>query len=1434
MLDGWRHTYPDEKDFTFQADATGSQSRTDRIYASQAVLDTAFEWEITDTSIKTDHRLVSVRIAKPDTPECGPGRWAMPAIVIDNSNFLDSAVARGKRLEAEMAGIDVRTEELNKQTAFKSFKADIRTMARRTAKRLIPKIKQQIQRLSADRKETLNKPNLTEDDAKHMAGVIGEHIRNLEYRRHEKARMTVKVTDRLGGETIGPYLTALNAHRPPKEILHRLRVPGPGPAVYTTSTKKMTKIARNHHNTLQDEDAPWAPERRNLTIENITEAIEEKDRLNDQDAERMGRRIEKQEVIDALKASASAKAPGLDGIPYEFWAALKKRDDMQREREPQDHDFDVMKALTTVFNDVEDFGVVDKTEFAEGWMYPLYKKKDRTDIANYRPITLLNTDYKVFTKVLASRLAKIAHKMVNKAQAGFIPDRSIADQIRLAQLMTDYCEATEENGMIVCLDQEKAYDKIKHDYLWITLCSYGLPEHFIDIVRSLYSSARTKVMVNGELSAQFNVTRGVRQGDPLSCLLFNLAIKPLANLLRLSPRLKGFNIPGSTEKLIATLFADDTTIYLSEADDFKHLKVELDRWCLASGARFNVMKTEIVPLGTPAYRQHLRATRQCKPGGSRLPGDIHITAEGEATRSLGGWIGNGLEQTQIWEKTMDKVQASLDRWAIGRPTIHLKAKIVQITVGAMTQYLTTIQGMPKQVEARLEKATKGFLWDGGRAPLKADLLYRAPEEGGIGLLDLKSRNEAIELRWCSKYLDLGRTRPMWALVVDVLFEGQIPKSQGLIDKEVTINLFLQTWRPSRGGHSKLPRDLARMITVSRQYDVRLDAIRLTDRARKSLPAWYHMGTEDHPGRLHSRLTSKCLKRQHKAMKVKDMVAITKRLRDTSPGHRHCKLSTCVCKHCKRDRRRGCTAPWRCCEAAQDMLNKLKPRYKPGHNPEQDNLSLTQGRKESNKAMRDNDGYITFNPSLVKGENLESNFRVFGSNQNTDQAPAFRRRPPLGAMEEDTRTVYTSGACAKAGHEDASAGGGVWYGEDDDENAALRVPGERRSKLSGEIAAVLHVAQCASPFAPLRIVSTSKEMVDILTHRLPGLEEAGYIKVADRDLIKATVATLRERGSVTEMRFCTSERGSDEASALSKLGAGKPDTGEITATIPANFDLDGAQLSTLTQARAYAGIRERKTAPRRILTDIRLDMTRHAVLETEGFFPTDKMIWAAARHPDISRNIRNFLWKTLHQTQKIGEFWENVPTMTNRAICGACGVVESMDHILFDCETVGSEVVWSMSRSLWEMKGGDWPNPGRTSDVLASTLMSPKDGSGRSRPGAARLYKILVTESAFLVWKLRNERVIGGINPRTGQHTTNEVRNRWISAVNTRLRLDIAMTRKQWGQGRIPKTTVLRTWSNTLQDETSLPDDWTTNESEVLVGIRTLERRKGQPHTVAPD
>ena len=168
--------------------------------------------------------------------------------------------------------------------------------------------------------------------------------------------------------------------------------------------------------------------------------------------------------------------------------------------------------------------------------------------------------------------------------------------------------STRWHGAIVALDQEKAYDKITHPYLWIILRRFEFQEKTINVIKTLYKDAPTSVIINGVISSPFHVTRGVRQGDPVSCILFDLAIEPLAANIRAS-EIRGIDVPSLDEKVKVSLFADDTTVVLTEHDSLSNLIEILNKWCEVSGAKFNVENTEIIPIGTQEYREKLTRTR---------------------------------------------------------------------------------------------------------------------------------------------------------------------------------------------------------------------------------------------------------------------------------------------------------------------------------------------------------------------------------------------------------------------------------------------------------------------------------------------------------------------------------------------------------------------------------------------------------------------------------------------------------------------------------------------------------------------------------------------------------------------------------------------------------------------------------------------------------
>ncbi|KAG1861731.1 hypothetical protein DFJ58DRAFT_657208, partial [Suillus subalutaceus] len=201
-------------------------------------------------------------------------------------------------------------------------------------------------------------------------------------------------------------------------------------------------------------------------------------------------------------------------------------------------------------------------------------------------------------------------------------------------------------------------------------------------------------------------------------------------------------------------------------------------------------------------------------------------------------------------------------------------------------------------------------------------------------------------------------------------------------------------------------------------------------------------------------------------------------------------------------------------------------------------------------------------------------------------------------------------------------------------------------------------------------------------------------------------------------------------------------------------------------------------------------------------------WTQIKKRDIPRNIWGFLWKCLHGAYKIGEFWDKIPHCEIRGRCCLCNSPETMEHILLDCDKSSAQrVIWKAAKDLWCKCESSWLEI-CFSTILGCYLLIFHNAEGKEKLGATRLFRILTLESAHLIWKLRCERVIKLAGNKDKFHSETEIHNRWIHAINMRLKFDWLLTDSmRYGNKAIKIDTVLKTWSGLLKDEDNLPDNW---------------------------
>jgi len=223
------------------------------------------------------------------------------------------------------------------------------------------------------------------------------------------------------------------------------------------------------------------------------------------------------------------KSPGIDGLTSNFYK----------------HFWPILGPdITQVFNYCFQHGLLTRTQ-RRGIITLIFKKGDRTKLQNWRPITLLTTDYKILTKALANRLTNVLPTIINSDQTACIPGRTINDNLSLIRVVIAFANETHTPLVLISIDQMKAFDRTSHSFLFSTLEHFGFGPNFIRWIKLIYNSVLSYVKVNGWLTAFIDLERGLRQGCALSMPLYVLTAKILALKIRSNPRIHGITPPGS-------------------------------------------------------------------------------------------------------------------------------------------------------------------------------------------------------------------------------------------------------------------------------------------------------------------------------------------------------------------------------------------------------------------------------------------------------------------------------------------------------------------------------------------------------------------------------------------------------------------------------------------------------------------------------------------------------------------------------------------------------------------------------------------------------------------------------------------------------------------------------------------------------------------------
>ena len=552
-----------------------------------------------------------------------------------------------------------------------------------------------------------------------------EDLRLLREKKIEGIIIRSKAKWQREGEKCTRYFCNLEKRNYVEKTMSQLKINGTG-HVSTDAKEILSEQEKFYKELYRSRSTKTTEEHAQIFFNNENPFVH---RLSLEESQDMEGIISKEECLKAVRCQKNNKSPGTDGFTAEFYKFFWQ---------------DLGDFLVRSYNDSFTDGKLSISR-RQGIITCIPKPgKPRDQLKNWRPITLLNLDYKILTTVLANRIKKHLGKIVSASQKGYVKGRYIGECTRtILDLITETAEK-DIPGLLLLIDFEKAFDSIEWNFIEKALHYFGFGKGFITWFNVLYNEASSCVINNGNFSSFFQVSRGVRQGDPLSPYLFIIALECLSAALKNDNEVNGIKINDS--EYLLEQYADDMTLSLDGNDGSLRRTLQiLILFETCSGLKCNWDKCEAIWIGSKAGSQD--EIDVGKP--------LHWNKSGNF-KVLG--INASIFENDIgklnYNECIKSIESVLNTWVWRGLTLIGRATVIKSLALPKLVHLFMILPCPsREFMKQIEKIFFRFLWDRGREKIKREILYLRYKDGGLKIPDINYFSKALKFIWVKKLLD---------------------------------------------------------------------------------------------------------------------------------------------------------------------------------------------------------------------------------------------------------------------------------------------------------------------------------------------------------------------------------------------------------------------------------------------------------------------------------------------------------------------------------------------------------------------------------------------------------------------------------------------------------------------------------------------------------
>ena len=707
LVDAWRVKYSTEKQYTWfkASDNSVSAARLDRFYISHNVRLRLVSSVISPVGF-SDHHLVTIQIHTSPAKRV-KSHWHFNNKLLQDITFCQSLVNLWTQWRCRKTDFDSLSQW------WEVGKTQIRVFCQQYTSHSTGRIKKIIQDLEKE---------ITQIEGSFQGRCDSEIKDLLQGKRRELSSF---LQERVKGALVRSRFISINEMDAPTSFFFNLErtvvgnkqmtcleLPGGG---VTTDPVLMRSHAINFYTNLFGAE--------HCDDACVVELLEELPCLSSAEKESLDTELSYEELTAAMGQLNSGRAPGIDGLTTDFFKCF-------------------WEWIGPDFYEVIKACYIDgclPVSCRRAVLSLLPKQGDLALLKNWRPVALLCTDYKVLSRALSNRLKDYLEILVHMDQSYCVPERCIFDNLFLIRDVLDLSTFTGLNFGILSLDQEKAFDRVDHGYLFSALKAYGLGDSFIKWIKLLYSEASCMVKVGGGLSRPIPIFKGIRQGCPISGQLYSLAIEPL--LCRLRARFTGISLhKDSLFPLVVSAYADDINIFIKDQKDVQKVIQSLDLYEKASCAKVNWAKCKALQVGQ--WEGDRRPS---------LPGGLEWGVNG--LKVLGVFLGTSAFREKNWEGLIEKVCAKLSKWKWLLPQLSYRGRVLVINnlVASTLWHRLAVLPPPRGLIDHIQRTLIDFFWS-GKHWIRAAALDSPVQEGGQGLIDVSARVLAFRLKAVQRLL----------------------------------------------------------------------------------------------------------------------------------------------------------------------------------------------------------------------------------------------------------------------------------------------------------------------------------------------------------------------------------------------------------------------------------------------------------------------------------------------------------------------------------------------------------------------------------------------------------------------------------------------------------------------------------------------------------